>query len=80
MRCLDSIPPQPQRSTAIRHTGVRYNDGREADLVDDILGQRLAVPLFIKFSISFHNIGTHLLDLRNTAMQANTKNVRGNMT
>ncbi len=50
------------------------------NLVDDILGQRLAVPLFIKFSISFHNAGTHLLDLCNTATQANTKNVRGNMT
>jgi hypothetical protein len=34
------------------------------NLVDDILGQRLAVPLFIKFSISFHHVGTHLLDLR----------------
>jgi hypothetical protein len=32
-----------------------------------------------KISISFHNVGTHLLDLRNTATQANTKNVRGNM-
>jgi hypothetical protein len=50
------------------------------NLVDDILGQRLAVPLFIKNFISFHNIGTHLLDLCNTGTQANTKNVRGNMT
>jgi hypothetical protein len=50
------------------------------NLVDDILGQRLAVPLFIKFTISFHNVGTHLLDLCNMAMQANTNNVRGNMT
>jgi hypothetical protein len=50
------------------------------NLVDDILGQRLAVPLFIKFSISLHNVGTHLLDLCNTAAQANTKNDRGNMT
>jgi hypothetical protein len=49
------------------------------NLVDDILGQRLAVPLFVKFSISFHNVGTHLLDLRNMVTQANTKNVRGNM-
>jgi hypothetical protein len=50
------------------------------NLVHDILGQRLAIPLFIKFSISFHNVGTHLFDLCNTATQANTKNVRGNMT
>jgi hypothetical protein len=49
------------------------------NLVHDILGQRLAIPFFIKFSISFHNVGTHLLDLCNTATQANTKNVRGNM-
>ncbi len=50
------------------------------NLVHDILGQRLAIPLFIKFSISFHNVGTHLLDLCNMVTQANTKNVRGNMT
>ncbi len=50
------------------------------DFVDDILGQRLAVPLLLKFSISFNNVGGHLLDLCNTATQANTKNVRGNNT
>ena len=33
------------------------------DFVDDILGQGLAVPLFIKFSISFNSLGGHLLDL-----------------
>jgi hypothetical protein len=50
------------------------------NLVDDILGKRLAIPLFIKLSISFHNIGTHLLDLCNTVTQANMNNARGNMT
>ncbi len=50
------------------------------DFVDDILGQRLAVPLLAKFSISFNNVGGHLLDLCNTATQVNTKNVRGNNT
>ncbi len=50
------------------------------DFVDDILGQRLAVPLLVKFFISFNNIGGHLLDLCNTATQANMKNVRGNNT
>jgi hypothetical protein len=50
------------------------------DFVDDILGQRLAVPLPVKFPISFNNIGGHLLDLCNTATQANMKNVRGNNT
>jgi hypothetical protein len=43
------------------------------DFVDDILGQRLAVPLLVKFSISFNNVGGHLLDLRNAATQANTR-------
>jgi hypothetical protein len=43
------------------------------DFIDDILGQRLAVLLFVKFSISFNNVGGHLLDLCNTTMQANTK-------
>jgi hypothetical protein len=32
------------------------------DFVDDILGQRLAVPLLVKYSISFNNVGGHLLD------------------
>ncbi len=50
------------------------------DFVDDILGRRLAVPLLVKFSISFNNVGGHLLDLRNTGTQANTKNGRGNNT
>jgi hypothetical protein len=50
------------------------------DFVDDILGQRLAVPLLVKFSISLNNVGGHLLDLCNTATQANLKNVRGNNT
>jgi hypothetical protein len=49
------------------------------NLVDDILGQRLAVPLFIKFPISVYHIRTHLLDLCNTTRQANKKNFRGNM-
>jgi hypothetical protein len=50
------------------------------DFIDDILGQRLAVPLPVKLSISFNNVGGHLLDLCNTATQANTKNGRGNNT